>query len=113
MKKKYGALRTIGTIYKIIGVVIAIFTVIGALGICIVGFAGGSMMQGATSLLGEQSGSMNPAGAGIAGVLMAIWVLITGAISSVSIYALGEGVYLLLDLEENTRKTSDLLESRA
>lgn len=113
MKKKYGALRTIGTIYKILGIVIAVITVFGSIGICIFGFAGGAMVESASQMLGEQTGGVSTAGAGIAGALAALWMLIVGAIGSVSTYALGEGVYLLLDLEENTRKTAELLDNRA
>ncbi len=109
MKKKYGALRTIGTIYKIIGIVIAVFTIFGSLGICILAFAGGAIFQGAASILGNDAG-LGATETGLAGVFAAIWVLIGGAISSVTTYAFGEGVFLLLDLEENTRKTAELLE---
>jgi len=112
MKKKYGALRTIGTIYKILGIVMAVITVIGAVGICVFGFAGGALMDSASAMLGESTGASGTAGAGIAGVLLSIWTLIVGAITSVSTYALGEGVYLLLDLEENTRRTAEQLENR-
>jgi hypothetical protein len=109
MKKKYAALRTIGTIYKIIGIVIAIITVLGSIGICIMGFASGSLLQSAASSLGSNSGGLGGTEAGIAGIFAALWTLVAGAISAVTMYALGEGVYLLLDLEENTRKTAELL----
>jgi hypothetical protein len=108
MKKKFSALRTIGTIYKIVGVIIAIFTILGSIGFCIVGFTGGAIFQSAASQLSGGS-NLNSAGAGIAGVLAAIWILIMGAIAALSTYALGEGIYLLIDLEENTRRTADLL----
>lgn len=109
MKKKYGALRTIGTMYKIIGAVIAVFTILGTIGTCIIGFTGGALFQGAKSQLGSES-SFGATEAGIAGVFAALWILIFGAISAVSIFAVGEGVFLLLDLEENTRKTTELLQ---
>lgn len=108
MKKKYAALRTIGTIYKIIGAVIAIFTILGTIGVCIMGFAGGALFQGAANTLGSGS-DIGSTEMGFAGVFAALWLLILGAIASVSTYALGEGVFLLLDLEENTRKTAELL----
>jgi hypothetical protein len=111
MKKKYGALRTIGTVYKIIGAVIAVFTILGTIGTCILGFAGGALFQGAANSFGTDTG-MGTTGLGIAGVLAAIWILVVGAIASVTTFAMGEGVFLLLDLEENTRKTSELLEKQ-
>jgi hypothetical protein len=108
MKKKFSALRTIGTIYKVVGVILAILTILGSIGFCILGFTGGAIFQSAASQFGGGS-NMSGAGAGIAGVLAAIWLLIMGAIASLSTYALGEGIYLLIDLEENTRKTAELL----
>lgn len=109
MKKKYGALRTIGTVYKIIGAIIAIFTILGAVGSCVMGFAGGAVFQGAANSFGSDPG-LGTTELGLAGVFAALWILIGGAIASISTFALGEGVFLLLDLEENTRKTADLLQ---
>jgi hypothetical protein len=109
MKKKYAALRTIGTIYKVIGVIVAIMTILGSIGICITGFAGGAIFQSLSSQLNSGSGGVGSTEAGIAGIFMALCTLIGGAVSSVSMFALGEGVYLLIDVEENTRRTAELL----
>lgn len=109
MKKKYGALRTIGTVYKIIGAIIAVFTILGALGTCVMGFAGTAVFQGAATSFGADTG-VGQTEMGLAGIFAAFWILIGGAIASISTFAMGEGVFLLLDMEENTRKTAELLQ---
>jgi hypothetical protein len=45
----------------------------------------------------------------LTGVIGGLLILVYGGAASVTLYAAGEGVYLLLALEENTRQTTLLL----
>lgn len=100
MEKRYTALRIIGTLYKVIGVLIAI----GAVLLVILTLFSGQMVEG----------MMQPNAKGLATMVQImgiVGILIGGAIGALSMYALGEGLYLLINLEENTRYTSMLLRS--
>jgi hypothetical protein len=83
MQQSYTALRTIGTIYKILGVITVIATVLVALGVGRFFGTGG------------------------------VFALIGGGAIALTLYAAGEGVFLLLALEENTRLTATLLQRQA
>lgn len=105
MEKKFKALRLFGTIYKIIGVIVLILTILGAAGTCIMGFAGGALVQQYAEDITSGTGIT----AGLVGLMAALGMLIGGAISGLSLYAIGEGIYLLIGIEENTRSTNALL----
>lgn len=107
-EKRYGALRIIGTIYKVLGIVVGVITVLGALGSCLSSLLGGAALGG----LGEDVGGGLFAGGAslLLGLLIAVVSLIYGGAVAVSLYALGEGVFLFISLEENTRRTTELLE---
>jgi hypothetical protein len=110
MVKKYKALRLIGTIYKILGAIILVVSIIGAAGSCISGLLGGALLSG----FAEQfSLNTNPTGSGsmaIVGIVSAFVILLWGLIAGVTTYAAGEGVYLLIDIEENTRLSASLIQ---
>jgi hypothetical protein len=110
MTKKYKALRLVGTVYKIIGVIILVVTIIGAAGSCISGLLGSALLSG---LADQFSINTSPAGSGgmvVVGIVTGFAVLLWGLIVGVTTYALGEGVYLLIDIEENTRLSATLLQ---
>ena len=100
MEKKFTALRIFGTIYKIIGILVAVGTVLAVIGLVIAMAAGGNMMR--------QMGLDSP----IWLLMMIAGVVFGGAISALSIYAVGEGLYLLINLEENTRFSAMILRDR-
>jgi len=110
MEKRYAALRVIGTIYKVLGGIAGIVTILLAIGICASSVLGGAAMGN----LGREFGG-DPRVAGLlsgflGGVIGTVLVIIYGGGFAVTLYALGEGVYLLLALEENTRATVALLQ---
>ncbi len=113
MKKKYMALRTVGTVYKVVGIIIGIITIIGAIGICITSFAGGAAMGALGDQLGRGSAAAGFLGSALGGVMIAVVTLLYGALGAVTLYGMGELVYLLIDLEENTRTTAEMVASRS
>jgi len=109
MSKKYKALHIIGTVYKVIGAIVIIVTIFGAAASCISGFLGGALFTG---LAGELNRDLTASGSGgmiFAGLIMGFGILLWGLIVGVTTYAAGEGVFLLIDIEENTRLTALLL----
>lgn len=112
MEKRYGALRFIGTLYKVLGVIAGVLTLLAVIGLCVSTLAGGAALAG---LQRSQSGlgAAGALGGTLLGVVSVIVSLIYGGGLAISLYGLGEGVYLLIALEENTRATVRLLEHQA
>lgn len=111
MEKRYGALRTIATIYKILGIIVLAIAVLASLGSCLFSIMGGGIL----SVLGQQYSS-GYGGADmsivslVGGILIAFTVLIAYGILGLALYGIGEGIYLFLAIEENTRATALLLQ---
>ncbi|WP_298004061.1 MULTISPECIES: hypothetical protein [Anaerolinea] len=100
MEKRFKVLRFVGTLYKIFGVVVGVAMLILALGICAVSVMGGASMADYAREYGMHG--MEVFGA-LGGVIISGVVLIAGAVWAISLYAIGEGVYLFIAIEENTR----------
>jgi len=111
MEKRYTALRVIGTIYKVIGLLVGALTILSVLGICAASVLGGAAMEQLSQQFGDGSGG-GLAGRLFGGLLLSLAALIYGGGLSVTLYAFGEGVYLFLAIEENTRATTELLRSQ-
>lgn len=114
MKKKFIALRIVGTVYKILGILMALLAVLGAIGLCAGGALGGGLASVLSSNLdlGPFSGMLDGA-MDVAAILLfglAIGGIIYSLMGALTLYGLGELVYLFLALEENTRATADLLQ---
>ncbi len=105
MSKRYGALRFIATIYKVLGILAAIIAVLAALAVC----ASGALGSAALGNLGRDGGALAASGV-VGGFVAGIVVVLYGAFLSLTLYAFGEGIYLLLALEENTRLTATILQ---
>jgi hypothetical protein len=102
MEKKYGVLRVIATLYKILGILIALGTILIVL-LAVVGVAaGGSAMR--------QYGGFD--GGPVVAFIGVIMLFIGGGLTALGVYAVGEGISLLVGLEENTRFTAMLLRDR-
>ena len=99
MERKYRALRTIAVIFRILGWVTLI---VGILGACLTS----GILVFAPSLIfgpGQQGGSEMTI------LIIAAVVVFIALVVSVGLYALiliaaSEGIYVFLDIEENTRK---------
>lgn len=116
MEKKFKALRFAATVYKVIGIIGGVITVISALGFCLFSILGGSLMNSIMNSASNYYGGGNSAGpAGflggiLGGVIVGGIILLYGGLSSITLYAFGEGIYLLIALEENSRSTALLLQ---
>ena len=119
MEKKFKALRIVATIYKIIGIISGVLTAIGAIGFCLMSILGGSLFNTALNSINSYGygggGSTGPAGVFggiVGGIIVGGLILLYGGITSITLYALGEGIYLFIGTEENTRSTALLLQQQ-
>jgi hypothetical protein len=103
MEKKFTVLRVIATLYKIVGVLVALGTILLVI-FEIVGAAAG------TRLLENTFGLFNTGPA--LGIFSAITTFIAGGLSALGIFAIGEAIYVLINLEENTRFTAIIMRDR-
>jgi hypothetical protein len=103
MPKKYGVLRIIATINKIIAWLVL---VLGVLGGCVSLAIG--LVPALTGTGGRDAAAL-AAGGLIGGLLGGIGAIFVAVLYFLVFYAFGEMIYLLIDLEENTRLTSERL----
>lgn len=101
MKKRFGVLRVLSTILKILGIVTAALSVLGGLIAFVISIAGGDMF----SSLG-----FDAAGGVLAGLFGAFMIIVVGALNALLIYGYGELLLLLVSMEDNTFRTVNLLE---
>jgi hypothetical protein len=102
MEKRFRALRTIATIYKILACVILIFGVLLALFLLAGTLVGGAAIRDLTGVM--------PAG-GASGIIAATITFVYSLVLFLFLYGAGEGIYLALAIEQNTRENSELLRS--
>jgi hypothetical protein len=113
MEKRYTALRTIGTIYKILGIVVGVLTILAVLAVCGGSILGGAALNNLGSQFGGSIGMGGIFGGVVGGAIIGIFVLLYGGGAAITLYALGEGIYLLLSLEESSRTTALMLTNQA
>lgn len=106
MEKRYGALRFIGTVYKILGIIILVLAILGALGAC-----AGVLIGGASFADPARNSNLPlPFLSGVVGgIFAAIFALIWGGVVGLALIAFGDFISLMLSVEENTRTTATLL----
>ena len=102
MDRRFTALRIIGTVFKILAWISLILGLLSAIGMLIVGFTLGGQ-QGPLGL--ELNGPL-------AGIAMFVVAIILTIMSFLTLYAIGESVYLALSIEENTRRTAYLTQQQ-
>jgi uncharacterized membrane protein len=102
MDRRFTALRIIGTLFKILAWISLILGLVAAIGMLVVGF----MLGGQQGPLGLQLNGP------LAGIAMFVVALIITIIGFLSLYAIGEFVYLGLSIEENTRRTAYLAQQQ-
>lgn len=96
MSRQFTALRVVGTVLKVLGWLWLIVGVLAGIGVLIFGFA-------LTDQFGLPGLAVGGPVAGIGGFLAA---LLAGIINFLLFYAAGEGIYLFLCIEENTRRSA-------
>jgi hypothetical protein len=109
MIKKYRALRIVGMVYKVVGTIILVVTILAAAGSCLSGILGGALFSGIADQVKSGLQVAGSGGMAIMGIIMGFVILLWGVIVGVTTFAAGEGIYLLIDIEENTRMTASLL----
>ncbi len=109
MEKRYTALRTIGTIYKILGIISGAITLLVILGICAASVLGGAALGELGNQFGGSYGMGSMFGGVLGGIFLGFLAILYGGSISITLYAFGEGIFLLLALEENTRATAEML----
>lgn len=108
MEKRYRALRTIATIYKLLGVIAGAITLLIVLGLCAGIVLGGAALEGVARELGGGQG-MGLLSSTIGGLAVGLFALLNGGLLALTFFSLGEGISLLIALEENTRYTAQVL----
>ena len=110
MEKRYTALRIIGTIYKVLGGIVAAVTLLLVLGICLASLLGGAAVERLAWTLDAYRGMAGFLGSALGGLLAGVLAAIYGGAIAVTLYGFGEGIYLLLAIEENTRATAVMMQ---
>ena len=110
METRYRALRTIATIFRILGWIILVLGIVGACGGSALTVLSGSTMMGMGGVGGGSDTGF------ILSLIMAIVVFVFTVIF-VGLYALlliagSEAIYVFLDIEENTREMARRLGQR-
>jgi hypothetical protein len=106
MQKKFGALRAIGTILKILGIIEAVLAFAGMVTIIVISSVMGNVLTIGQFFV-DLGGSAILLGIGVG--LLFFFVTFIGAIG---MYGLGELIYLLIATEENTRATVIMLQAQ-
>ena len=105
MQKKYGVLRIIATINKVIAWIVLVLGVLG--GCASLAFG---LLPGLTSA-GSRTAPALLMGGLAAGLATSVGAIFFAVIYFLVFYSFGEMIYLLIDLEENTRATAEYLKS--
>src|SRR5512135_43930 len=109
MEQRYHALRTIGSIFRVVGYIILVLTILAAVAICGISVISGSVYQSTAQQFGVSSSGAGFLGGLFGGLLLGILTILYGGLVALMLVALGESIYLLIGIEENTRKTSYLI----
>jgi hypothetical protein len=106
MERTYTAMKAMATAYRILGGIVALITVIGAIGFCVMGYLGNTTLDLILALIGFAGAKIWSI---VAGLVLGGLTLISGAALAVTFFGLADGVSLMLALEENTRVAAQLL----
>ena len=104
--KRFGVLRVLGTLLKVIAWIVLIVSILGAIGLGLTSMNGDLLTSALSTAVPPETLA---AFAGAGGILIGIAFLIGGIIYFLLLYAAGESLHLQLALEENTRLTAALL----
>ncbi|MBI4788194.1 MAG: hypothetical protein HY782_14275 [Chloroflexi bacterium] len=104
MQKKFGVLRIVATIYKVLGWIVLVIGVLGACGAVAISAVG-------TSVIGARNAEALGLGTGglVGGLILGLGAIFFAILYFLLLYAFGELISLLIALEENTRLTAERL----
>jgi hypothetical protein len=102
MDRRFTALRVIGTILKILAWIALILGILAAIGSLLLGFTVNQQL-GLTGL---------DVGGPLAGIALFVAVLVISIVQFLFLYAAGEFLYLLLSVEENSRRMAFFLQQQ-
>jgi predicted lipid-binding transport protein (Tim44 family) len=95
-----------------VGYIVLVLTILAALAICGVSVISGTAIESASQQFGLNSSGTGFFGGLVGGLLAGIFVILYGGLISLMLVAFGEGIYLLIGIEENTRRTTYLIENQ-
>ncbi len=109
MEKKFRVLRIIGTIWKILAWIVLIIGILSSVGVLLTSVFGGGMLHqfGQQYRMPQPSWLFSVAG----GVIVFIGSLFITIVYFLLLYAIGELIYLLLAIEENTRLAAQWIQA--
>jgi hypothetical protein len=112
MEKRYNALRIIANIYRVIGYLVLVLAVLAVIATCAISVISGTAFETVSNQFGVSTSGTGLAGSILGGFFIVLGIIIYGGILGLSLVAMGEGIYLLIAVEENTRKTTLMLENQ-
>ena len=103
MEKKFGVLRIIGTLWKILAWITLVVGIVFSLGILLVGLlgSGGAILR----MFGQDMRAVPGAMGIVSSIVGFLFALVLTIMYFLVLYAVGDLIYLLLAIEENTRRT--------
>ncbi|MHB8933988.1 MAG: hypothetical protein ACYC6H_11040 [Bellilinea sp.] len=107
MTRKFGFLRFIAGVYKVIGFILLAGAVLGAIAVLLTGILGGAALGGLGDDFGLQG--VAPVEGILSGIVGAVVIFIGLGLAAVCQFAVSEAIMVFLAIEENTRATAGLL----
>ena len=83
-----------------------IITIIIALAICATSILGGAAIDSMLYCFGSETNIGGVLGSSIIGLVFSFFSILNGGLFALTFYGIGEGINLLIALEENTRATA-------
>jgi hypothetical protein len=105
--RNYGALVTIGVIYKVLGLIVGVITLLAIVGFCVSVFTGGAAMTNLSQRMGVPA-----AYAILVGIIVGGIQLVYGVAATLTFYAFGAGLQLLVSVAKDTQEALALLRER-
>jgi len=111
MAKKYVAMRTLGGIYRVFGIIVALITLLVGTSLCATSVLGGAAIDDFNRSVGLYTNIAGITGGLGVGLVLAGLAVLYGGLMTVLFFAVAEGLSLLIALEDNTRRTASMLEN--
>lgn len=101
MKKRFGVLRVLSSVLKILGIVAAVSAILGGVITFVMSFAGADLFS---------SMGFDAASGVLVGLMGSFAIILVGLLYAIMLYGYGELLMLLVSIEDNTYRTVALLE---